>query len=124
MPGSRWFSILRLRLRSWFRRADLERELDEELAYHIEREVAAHQANGLSPSAARTAALRSLGGLEQRKEECRDTWGVRAGEQLFQDLGYAARALRRAGGFTAGGVVSGALGVGARGGLWGGRGAV
>lgn len=66
------FYTLRLRLRSLFRHNRVEQELDEELRYHLERQMEQNMANGLTPDEARYAALRAIGGVDQRKEECRD----------------------------------------------------
>ena len=57
-----------LRIRALCRRAQLERELDDELRDHIERRIAADVARGLTPADARYAAIRAMGGIEQRKE--------------------------------------------------------
>ena len=54
----------------------------------------------MTPEAARTAALRAIGGVEQRKEECRDTRGVSIVENLLRDLRLAIRQLRKQPGFT------------------------
>ena len=59
--------IFRLRIRSLFSRTSVERELDEELQYHLEREIEESVAAGMSRAEARRAALRSISGLEQRK---------------------------------------------------------
>ena len=75
MTFDRLRQIVRLRLRSLFSSASVDRELDEELRYHLEQQVDANIARGMTPETARTAALRAIGGLEQRKEECRDTRG-------------------------------------------------
>src|SRR5436190_3830909 len=60
------------RLRALFRRDIMERELDEELRLHLERDIDQNLRNGMSPEQARYAALKAFGGLEQAKEECRD----------------------------------------------------
>src|SRR5436309_1960366 len=60
-------SIFRLRLRSLFARKKVERELDEELLYHLERQIEEYVAAGMSVEDARHAALRAIGGVEQRK---------------------------------------------------------
>jgi putative ABC transport system permease protein len=73
----RWTTKLRLRLRSLLRGDQVERELDEELRYHLAHLVDDYVAAGMSPSDARYKALREMGAIEQRKEECRDARGPR-----------------------------------------------
>ena len=88
MSLERWLHVVPLRIRSLFRRGAVEDELDEELRDHLERRTEEGIANGLSADEARRAALLDLGGIEQRKEECRDGRGVRWLEEFLQDLRY------------------------------------
>jgi macrolide transport system ATP-binding/permease protein len=103
--------VIRLRLRSLFVRDAVEDELDEELRYHLERQIDEYVAGGMPPVEARIAALKAMGGVEQRKEECRDMRGLTLLDHLWQDAGYAARQLRAHLGFACTATVMLALGM-------------
>jgi predicted permease len=113
MTIDRLFHILSLRFRSLFRHQQVEQELDEELRYHVERQTAENIRQGMTPQAARTAALRALGGVEFRKEQVRDTRGTRWLEEAVSDVRFAIRSLRHSPAFTAVVVITLALGIGA-----------
>jgi predicted permease len=101
-----------LRLRSIFRGAQVERELQEELRFHLDHKTTEGIARGLSPEEARLAALRALGGLEQRKEQMRDARRIHWLTDFVDDARYAIRSLRRTLGLTSFVVVTLALGIG------------
>src|SRR5258708_301358 len=107
-----WWFTARLRLRSILRGRRVERELDEELQFHLECKIEEGITNGLSPKEARYAAMRAMDGLEQRKEEMRDTWRIHWLTDFLDDAHYAIRTLRRAPGLTAFVAVALALGIG------------
>jgi predicted permease len=109
----RWTRTLRLRVRSLFRASQVERELDEELKYHLQHLIDDYVAAGMSPPDARYKALREMGAIEQRKEECRDARGLALVDTLRQDVTYALRGVRRNPVYSVVLVVSLALGIGA-----------
>src|SRR6267142_1474437 len=108
----RWYYKLPLRLRSIFHNNQTELDLSEELQFHLQNQIDEYVAQGMNPKEARHAAFRSLGGIEQAKEECRDARKVNLIDDFLQDVRFGLRILRRSSGFSILAILCLTLGIG------------
>src|SRR5271170_4158927 len=109
----RWLARFRKIFQSFFRRRQIEDDLDAELQYHLAQEIQSGIEAGLSPEEAKLAAQRLVGSVPLYKEECRDAWGINFLDNLVRDVRHAARMLRRTPLFTVAAITMLTLGIGA-----------
>jgi predicted permease len=105
------------RVKSWFRvssrRAEFEREMQDEMGIHLELYQADLRRSGLSEEEARRRAVAEFGSMAARKDECREAVGLRLLDELRGDVSYAFRLLQRSPAFTLVALLSLGLGIGA-----------
>jgi hypothetical protein len=103
---------LKLRLRALTFQKRVERDLDDELDFHIEMQARKNLLSGMSEADAARRARIQFGGSDQVKEECRDARGVGLIETTWRDVRYALRGFRRSPTFALTVVATIALGLG------------
>jgi predicted permease len=113
MGLKRWLYIVPLRLRSIFHRRQVDSELEEELQYHVDMKIDENVVKGMSREEACRSALLAMGGLDQRKEECRDKRGLGWLDNTQRNLAFLFGSLRRSPGYAISVIVTLALGIGA-----------
>jgi predicted permease len=105
--------ILLSRLSGTLRKGTLERDMDDELDFHLQMEIAENIRKGMTEEEARFAAQRRFGGVAQIKETYRETRSLPMLQVLWQDLRFGFRMLRRNPGFSSLAVLCLTLGIGA-----------
>jgi predicted permease len=106
-------SDLRYRMRALFCPKQVDAGMDEELAYHLDRESEKYRRRGARPEEATRLARMALAGPEQVRQRCREGRGITAWERLIKDLRYALRILKKSPGVTAMILLSLGIGIGA-----------
>ena len=109
----RWIDRFTMKIRMLFRRGDADSRLNDELRFHLDRQIEENLAAGMSAEEAQAAALRAFGNPALLRDQTRTAWSWNALESLIWDLRLSLRTLRRAPGFALVASLTLALGIGA-----------
>jgi predicted permease len=109
----RWFDLVTMKLAMLFGRRTAGAQLEDELHFHLDRQIAENRAAGMNAQEARYAALRAFGNPALLREQTREKWSWRSLEQFLREVRYGLRTLRRTPGFALIAVLVMALGIGA-----------
>src|SRR5436305_13252308 len=96
----RWFDLFTMKLAMLFGRRRAAAQLEDELRFHLDRQIAENRAAGMSADEARYAALRAFGNHALLRERTREGWNWRGLEQFLREVRYGIRTLRRTPGFA------------------------
>ena len=108
----RWINQLSMSVRMLFKRREAGFELDDELSFHVDRQIAENVAVGMKEDEARHAALRAFGNTALLRDQTRATWSWGWLESMLHDVRYGVRTLARAPGFSSIAILVIALGIG------------
>ena len=100
-------------LLNWFRRKQMDRDLDRELQYHLDRRITDFKNSGLPALEARRRAMLELSGIVKMQEEVRDIWLRWWLTDFIYDFRFSVRSFLRTPSFTITAVLSLMLGIGA-----------
>jgi putative ABC transport system permease protein len=108
----RWFDLITMKFAMLAGRRSASARLDDELGFHLERQIAENKSAGMSPEEARFAALRSFGNPALLRDQAHAKWNWHGAEQFVREVRYAIRTLRRTPGFAIIAILVMALGIG------------
>lgn len=109
----RWSHQLLMRMKTLFLRRQAGEQLQDELQFHLDQQVAENIGKGMSPVEARSAALRSFGNPAALRDQTRATWSWGWLESLARNVRIAIRGLTRTPGFSIVAILVMGLGIGA-----------
>jgi putative ABC transport system permease protein len=108
----RWISDLRYRLKATFSPHRMEKEMDEEMEFHLEMEIKKLIRQGMDPVQARQEALRNFGEPMRQREKARDSWGIRWIQDFKSDSRLTVRTFKKSPVLTLVAIITLALGIG------------